>query len=223
VKRSPAATRNTVLVGIADGWGAKSATLRLWRRTAAGGWAADGPAWPASLGSGGLAWGVGQQPTGRSGPTKREGDGKTPAGVFGLYEVYGYAPAGRGGLAYTPVDEHWRCVDDPASQHYNDIVDERTVGKDWSSAEDMRRRDDLYRWVVVVDDNPQDQPGAGSCVFLHLWRKAGKVTAGCTAMAAPAMERLLDRLVPADHPAYVLLPIAEYDALAPHWDLPPRT
>jgi D-alanyl-D-alanine dipeptidase len=196
--------------------------LRLWRRTD-GAWTPDGPAWPAALGHGGIAWGTGEAPPGRTGPTKREGDGKAPAGIFDLTATYGYAAAGRGDLPYQAVDEHWRCVDDAGSKHYNDIVDERTVAKDWSSAEDMRRGDDLYRWVIVVDYNGSDAAGAGSCVFLHLWRKAGKATAGCTAMAAPAMERLLDRLVAADRPAYLLLPAAEYDALAAPWGLPPRT
>jgi L,D-peptidoglycan transpeptidase YkuD (ErfK/YbiS/YcfS/YnhG family) len=220
---SPLDGRRTLLVGVADGWTARTATLRLWRRDIGGAWTADGPAWPASLGHAGLAWGVGAAPPGRTGPTKREGDGKAPAGLFDLTAAYGYLATGRGGLPYQAVDEHWRCVDDEGSKHYNDIVDERAVGKDWSSAEDMRRGDDLYRWVVVVDYNGADTPGAGSCVFLHLWRKAGKVTAGCTAMAAPAMERLLDRLALADRPAYLLLPAAEYDALAAGWGLPPRS
>jgi hypothetical protein len=41
-------------------------------------------------------------------------------------------------------------------------------------------------------------------------------------MAAPDMERLLDRLDGRGAPTYVLLPAAEYDALAAAWGLPPR-
>jgi len=213
------------VTGIVSSWDATDATLRLWRREGAT-WRAVGAAWPAALGHTGAAWGRGLHgdgaPSGRSGPTKKEGDGRSPAGAFALTGLYGYAAAGRGALPYTPVDEGWRCVDDPASKHYDRIVDERTVAVDWASSEEMRRRDELYRWVVTVAHNPAHAPGAGSCVFLHVWRRAGGATAGCTAMARPAIERLLDALDPADRPAYVLLPAAEYDALALTWDLPPR-
>jgi L,D-peptidoglycan transpeptidase YkuD (ErfK/YbiS/YcfS/YnhG family) len=213
------------VTGVAATWDAKEVTLQLWRRDGAG-WVADGPSWPGALGYKGAAWGRGLHgagaPAAQGGPTKAEGDGRAPAGVFALTATYGYAPAGRGALPYTPVDEAWRCVDDPASKHYDQIVDQRTVTKDWSSSEEMRRGDDLYRWVVRVAHNADHTPGGGSCVFLHLWRRAGGVTAGCTAMARPAMERVLDALAPADQPVYVLLPAAEYAALAPAWGLPKR-
>jgi L,D-peptidoglycan transpeptidase YkuD (ErfK/YbiS/YcfS/YnhG family) len=211
------------VTAIAPSWDAKTATLRLWRRTGAT-WQPVGDAWPAALGYSGSAWGRGLHgdaaPAGRAGPIKKEGDGRTPAGIFRLTATYGYAKSGRGALPYTPVDEAWRCVDDKTSAQYDRIVDQRTVAIDWSSSEEMRRSDDLYRWVVRVAHNPTHAPGAGSCVFLHLWRKKGGVTAGCTAMARPAMERLLDALAPADEPVYVLLPAADYDALAPAWGLP---
>jgi D-alanyl-D-alanine dipeptidase len=85
------------------------------------------------------------------------------------------------------------CVDDPASIYYNRVFDPDTLpeaalaAKDWSSSESMRRDlahdDDLYKWGVVVRYNENAEPGAGSCIFLHVWRGPDNPTAGCTAMA----------------------------------------
>jgi D-alanyl-D-alanine dipeptidase len=216
-----------LVVAVAPDWRAKTATLTHWRRAAGGPWERVGAPWPAVIGVGGVAWGRGLHgdgaPAGRSGPAKREGDGKTPAGLFDLGGSYGVAVAAPVGtrVPYTPTSDHARCVDDPRSSHYNQIVDDPAVRIDWSSAEDLRRSDVQYDWVVDVRHNPGATPGAGSCIFLHVWRNAKGITVGCTAMAAGDLERLIARLDPAAHPRYVLLPAAEYAALADAWGLPP--
>lgn len=223
--RIPDETRELVVAVVAD-WDATDATLTHWRRTGAA-WSAVGAPWPAVIGGNGAAWGQGLHgdgaPAGRSGPVKREGDGRSPAGVFALGPTFGYAAAAPAGarVAYTAVTPSWRCVDDPASAHYNRVVDEATVAKDWASAEDLRRDDELYRWVVEVRHNAGATPGGGSCIFLHVWRGPGGGTAGCTAMPARALERLIAGLDPAARPAFVLLPAAEVAALGPAWGLPP--
>ena len=91
---------------------------------------------------------------------------------------------------------------------------------DWSSAEEMRRGDDLYTWVVEVAHNPTRTGGDGSCIFLHVWSGPASSTVGCTAMAEDRLAALLSSLSPTAAPAFVLLPRAEYDALAPAWKLP---
>ena len=221
--KSPIAAAPQLLVGIVDSWDATAATLRLWRRDGAT-WRAEGEPWPAVIGRTGAAWGAGLHgagaPAGRTGPLKREGDGKAPAGAFALRGSYGYAatpPAGTR-LGYTAVDDAWKCVDDPASPHYDQILDARGAQPDWTSAEDMRRSDELYRWVVDVGHNPARTPRAGSCIFLHLWRGPDAPTVGCTAMDEPHLAHLLATLEPSA--VYVLLPRAEYDALAASWSLP---
>ena len=82
----------------------------------------------------------------------------------------------------------------------------------------MRRSDDLYRWVVDVGHNPTRTPAAGSCIFIHLWGGPDAPTVGCTAMDEPHLTRLLAALAP--DAVYVLLPRAEYTALARAWALP---
>lgn len=213
-----------LVTAIVDDWDTTRATLRRFRRAGAS-WQPDGAPWPAVVGKSGAAWGVGLHgtgaPAGRAGPVKREGDGKSPAGVFALRKSYGYAKAPPAGsrFSYVPLDERWQCVDDPGSQHYDQILDRTTVAPDWKSAEEMRRKDELYAWVVDVAHNPARAPGAGSCIFLHVWRSADAGTAGCTAMDRRHLEQLLATLDPSA--VFVLLPRAEYAALAPAWALPP--
>ncbi|MDB4958084.1 MAG: hypothetical protein JWO36_5653 [Myxococcales bacterium] len=219
----PAATMQLV-TAIVDDWSSTHATLRMWERNGAS-WKPIGEPWPAVIGQAGAAWGDGLHGAmvpGRTGPFKQEGDGKSPAGVFDLRAVYGYAqkpPAGAT-FPYVPLDDRWECVDDPASVQYTHIVDHDRVQSDWHSSEKMKRGDELYTWVFDVAHNPRAHPGAGSCIFLHVWRGPESSTVGCTAMAEPQLARLIATLDPAARPLYVLLPRAEYLALATRWGLP---
>ena len=192
--------------------------MRLWR-CERGEWQAVGVPWPARIGTAGAAW-AGAPPAGRSGPVKHEGDRRSPAGRFALVHVYGYAAAPPAGttLPYTPVDASWQCVDDPRSKQYARVLDRRTVEVDWSSAEAMRRDDAEYTWVIDTEYNRAQVPGAGSCIFLHVWSAPDHGTVGCTAMAEPDLAHLIAALGPGA--SYVLLPRAEYDALAEPWGLP---
>lgn len=222
--RIPDQTRELVVAVVPD-WDATTATLTHWRRAGAG-WVADGTPWPAVIGHAGAAWGLGLHgdgaPEGRAGPVKQEGDGRSPAGIFAIGPTFGYAAAAPTGahVSYTPVTPTWRCVDDPASSHYTGIFDEAGVVKDWTSAEDLRRDDDLYRWVVEIRHNRAAVPEGGSCIFLHVWSGPRSTTIGCTAMAAPDLERLIAGLDPAARPLFVLLPAAELAALAGPWGVP---
>ena len=121
-------------------------------------------------------------------------------------------------LPYTQTTADWQCVDDPASSHYTQIVEGSHLAVDWTSAEPMRRRDELYTWVIDIAHNRAATPGGGSCIFFHVWRGPKSVTVGCTAMPEPALAKLIGGL---DATAvYVLLPRAEYDAFAASWGLP---
>ena len=218
----PPSTTQLVTAIVAD-WTATAAELQLWQRDGAA-WTPVGAPWPAVIGRTGAAWGAGLHgdaaPAGRAGPVKREGDGKSPAGVFLVRGTFGFAARAAGTMPYTQLVEGSRCVDDPRSRHYTRIVDAGAVANDWTSAEDMRGMGALYRWGVDLAHNPAPVPGGGSCIFLHVWSDAAGATAGCTAMPEDKLVALLGRLDPARAPAFVLLPRAEYDALAAPWGLP---
>jgi L,D-peptidoglycan transpeptidase YkuD (ErfK/YbiS/YcfS/YnhG family) len=212
-----------LVVGVADAWDSTRARLQRFERDGYG-WRAVGDPIDAVLGGSGLAWGRGVHgdgaPAGRAGPVKVEDDGRSPAGAFRVTRAYGYDAAGveGGSLPYTRLEESWRCVDDPASSHYNRVFDATGVDADWRSAEEMRDYGELYRWVVEVEHNGAREPGAGSCIFLHVWGGADSPTAGCTAMAQDDLETLLAWLRPGA--VYVLLPRDERDALGAAWGLP---
>jgi len=119
------------------------------------------------------------------------------------------------------------CIDVDGSPLYNRIVDAREVGADAvaGSTEPMRRDlhadgDRRYELGFVIEHNPRAEPGAGSCIFAHLWKTADSGTAGCTAMAEPAMRNLLAWLDAERHPVFVLLPESEYARLRANWSLP---
>lgn len=209
---SPAAPATTKLLitGVADDWSSTKITLRLWQRTGDHAWQPLGEPWPAVIGRNGLALAA----------DKREGDGKAPAGTFSLTTAYGYdaTPPDGTKLPYRASD-HLECVDDPASPHYNQIVDASTGTRDWSSSEQMRRSDALYTYVVEIAHNAARTPQNGSCIFFHVWGGPDTTTSGCTAMPEDKLAELL-RTVDASS-TYVLLPRAEYERLARAEDLPP--
>lgn len=213
-------TTKQLVTAVTDDWTSTHARLALWQRTGVG-WQRVGDEWPAAIGKTGAAWGVGLHPSGGEGPTKREGDQKSPAGVFALRASYGYAdePPHTWRMPYESAAD-LECIDDPASEHYTKIVDRKQVASDWQSAEQMQRDDELYEWVLDVAHNPDATPGAGSCIFLHVWSGPESTTVGCTAMDKPKLEALLAALDPAQQPLYVLLPRSEYSALASAWGLP---
>ncbi|MCP4445946.1 MAG: hypothetical protein GY811_11460 [Myxococcales bacterium] len=231
IKSGPIVITSTqLIVSLSDGWSGTDATLyRFTREAGEILWQAEGEPIASTLGRTGLGWGRGLHGAvaERGEPTKREGDGRSPAGVFPIGRAYGYAAAPGGtSLPYNKVGKSWRCVNDAASIHYNRILDAHGLEKDWQEAERMRRWDDLYELVIEVDHNhivPSEiAPTAndGSCIFLHVWRRPGAPTIGCTAMPLTAMRSLLTWLSPEAEPVLVALPAARYESLRAAWQLP---
>lgn len=219
----PAESRQVIL-SVSAGWEQTRAILQAYERVSAEApWVPVGAPIEGSLGRSGLAWGRGLHTEGLAGPQKREGDGKSPAGVFDLRLVTGYAKAAPAGtrLPYRQATATLRCVDDAKSAHYNRLADEARTRKDWTSAENMRLADDRYRLLVWVGHNDAPVvPGGGSCIFLHLRQGPDSTTSGCTAFESEPMERLLRWLDPKARPVLVQLPDTEYRARAGAWGLP---
>jgi L,D-peptidoglycan transpeptidase YkuD (ErfK/YbiS/YcfS/YnhG family) len=217
--------RQLVLVTTA-GWDATQGKLRRFERDGSG-WRQVGSAAAISVGRSGTAWGRGLHPLQSDGPQKREGDGKAPAGVFAIGTAFGYAPSADTRLAYQGMDYNDWCIDVPDSPLYNRIVD-RSVAKAPGldkSTEPMRldlhaKGDQRYRQGFVIEHNADAVPGAGSCIFAHLWGKPGQVTTGCTAMSAESMQALLQWLDRDRAPVFALLPRAQHEALRAAWNLP---
>ncbi len=214
------------LVVVAPAWNSKTALLRAFERTSpAGDWKMEGNALPVVLGKNGLGWGLGLVDAQRlAGPRKIEGDNKVPAGIFRLGPAFGYSPARSASwikLHYVSLTKTTEGVDDPRSHYYNQLVDRSKVARvDWRTSEQMRRADDLYKWGVFVAHNPKAAPGAGSCIFLHIWKNPSTPTIGCTAMAERDLVRLLRWLDPETEPVLVQMPRTDYQSFQSELRLP---
>jgi D-alanyl-D-alanine dipeptidase len=151
---------------------------------------------------------------------KREGDGKSPAGIFRITSLFGYGDF-ESKMPYQKADSTVFCVDDATSAHYNRVLSLREVARDWTSAETMRRKDHQYRLGAVVAYNTEPvTPGAGSCIFLHIWRSPGSGTAGCTAMTEVNLLSLVRTLDPANTPTLIQMPEAELQKMRLSYLLP---
>jgi L,D-peptidoglycan transpeptidase YkuD (ErfK/YbiS/YcfS/YnhG family) len=129
---------------------------------------------------------------------KREGDGKSPLGVWPMRRVL-YRPdrAQRPATALEvqPIvpDDGW--CNAPCDPAYN-----RPVKRPYpASCEAMWRQDELYDLVVVLGHNDDPPvPGLGSAIFLHLARPGYAATEGCVALSRADMLELLTLARPGD-------------------------
>lgn len=127
---------------------------------------------------------------------KREGDGATPAGRFRPVRLWwrkDRSPRPAALLPTRPIDPADGWCEDPADRRYN-----RPIRLEPGAIGDrLTRRDALYDLVIEIDHNTRPRiAGRGSAVFIHVARPGLAPTAGCVAMPAPALRRLLRRLGP---------------------------
>ena len=219
-------TCRALLIAQPESWNSTKATLRLYRRTSPSlPWAWDGQSHAVHLGRNGLAWGRGLQPQ-QPGPQKREGDGKSPAGLFHLGNIlYGYErETDLKGWRYRQVTDRDLWIEDPSSPLYNRhlILSPHEPFPPSEKYHLMRQADPAHALKLFILHNapPDTQPGAGSAIFFHLCRNPESVTTGCTSMEESGFRQLLGSFTPADQPIYVLLPNAEYLRFQDRWKLP---
>ena len=215
-----------LLVAIPEAWNSVKASLQLYRRaSASSAWSATNAPIPIHLGRRGLAWGRGLHPD-QPGVQKREGDGKSPAGLFLLGNIlYGYADRSPiPGWRYRQVTDRDLWIEEPTSSLYNRhlILSSHEPFPPDQHYHLMRQADPAHALKLFIRHNapPDAKPGAGSAIFFHLCRNADSVTTGCTSMEEPAFRTLLESFQPSDEPVYVLLPRAEYNRLKESWKLP---
>jgi D-alanyl-D-alanine dipeptidase len=223
---APLARARQVLLVTTRGWDDVPGVLRRFERKGTrGAWSQVGKDVDVAVGRNGLGWGAGLVETGsESGPQKKEGDGKAPAGVFALGTAFGFAPLAEASwlrVPYMPLTPSVECVDDTASRKYNLlVVRDEAGGADYNSSERMRSVEG-YRWGLVVRHNAAPPvAGRGSCIFLHVWAGPGHSTAGCTAMEETSLKELLRWLDPKKSPLLVQLTEGEYARLRAAWSLP---
>jgi L,D-peptidoglycan transpeptidase YkuD (ErfK/YbiS/YcfS/YnhG family) len=174
IARTEPALRRTTLTAI---------TVTRQSGRAAQGWLAAGPLRVAvALGRSGIR------------TDKREGDGATPRGRFRLLRAWWRSDRGPRPRTLLPLrrigpGDGW--CEDPADRRYNRPL---RLGAG-SPGDHLWRADHLYDLLVELDHNTRPRiAGRGSAIFVHVARPRLRPTAGCVALPAPALRRLLARI-----------------------------
>jgi len=157
-------------------------------------------------------------------PEKKEGDLRSPAGIFSIGKAFGYADEKNARWIKNPyikATDTLICVDDMSSAYYNKLVNNDPHKSDWKSFEEMHRKDDAYKWGLFINHNaPNTIAGKGSCIFMHIWENDTTCTVGCTAMKEDNLLRILHWIDASLRPMLVQMPKSEYARLAAQYHLP---
>lgn len=139
---------------------------------------------PARIGYGGLG-------------KTREGDGRTPTGVFGFNKAFGTQPDPGCAIPYTQVtEEHYWSCDQRDGYHYNELVSILDLpGLDTERSEHLCEIEPEYRYALSLDYNAAGEKGKGSAIFLHCQGEREE-TRGCVAIPEEQMLTLLRRVRP---------------------------
>ena len=165
------------------------ATMHTFERASpAAVWARRTEPEPVVVGARGIGWGPTFSGYARKDePAKREGDQRTPAGIYRLAATFSFTKESRAGhLQLVPGKQF--CVRDASSPQYGRIVEKGNVSE-MMSGEDMASFP-LYKRGIVIDYPPHRGEKGGSCIFLHVWGGEGVGTAGCVAMPEERVEHL---------------------------------
>ena len=213
-----------LLVITTQSWSDHQGTLVLYEKESDDApWTFVGEQIPVVLGKNGLALGIGLHPIIDTAFCKKEGDQKSPAGIFSLGSAFGFATDLEMKdlkIHYFLLNEFVEAIDDPFSAYYNCIVDRRTVIPDWNSSEKMNE-EPLYVVGITINHNfPNPKINAGSAIFIHVWKDKDCGTLGCTAMSKANLDALLSWLDEKKNPILVQLPLDQYLLLQDQWYLP---
>lgn len=113
---------------------------------------------------------------------KREGDGRTPIGIWPMRQVFYRPDRIAAPQTQLPVialkpDDGW--CDAPNDPSYNQLV--KLPYK--ASAEALWREDHVYDILVVLGHNDRPvRPFFGSAIFMHLTQPDRRKTEGCVAL-----------------------------------------
>ena len=143
----------------------------------------------------------------------REGDAKTPTGVFHFNRAFGIADDPGCSIPYVKVDEDAYWSGDPREgYHYNELVSIKDLpGLDLESGDSEHIIDYPYhyQYCLNISYNEEGTPGLGSAIFLHCLAPAKPFTGGCVSVPEDHMRYVMQKVN--DHTAVV---INTYEALS---------
>lgn len=174
-------------------------------------WQQTGERIDIKIGKNGMGWGLGLHSIPADATIiKKEGDGKSPIGIFELGFAFGYEPFDVK-YPYSVMKEYHHCVDDGNSIFYNQIINSNMqIIKDYTSFEHMKFPSDYYKYGIVVKHNPDNIPNNGSCIFMHI---KSIPTTGCDAMSEEQIKEIIAWLDKKSNPILVQAPKNEINGL----------
>jgi L,D-peptidoglycan transpeptidase YkuD (ErfK/YbiS/YcfS/YnhG family) len=135
---------------------------------------------------------------------KKEGDLKTPAGLYPIGEAFGIYPLALK-MDYKYITQNDKFIDDVHHQLYNTWVHGPSDAK---SYETMLIKPYTYGAVINYNMNPR-KAGLGSAIFIHLWDTPHSPTSGCIAFDKKHLLILLRWLDKAQYPSIFIIQNSE--------------
>ena len=121
----------------------------------------------------------------------REGDMKTPRGVYTFTMAFGILEDPGCAMPYTQVNDSHYWVGDSNSERYNQFVSTRDYDDfNHKDSEHIIDYDLAYKYCLNISYNSDGTPKKGSAIFLHCQTK-NKFTAGCVAIPFESMREVL--------------------------------
>ena len=121
----------------------------------------------------------------------REGDMKTPQGMFAFTKAFGINDDPGSVMYYTQVDDSHYWVGDSQSEYYNQFVSTKDF-EDFNkkASEHIIDYKQAYKYCLNINYNEDGVPNRGSAIFLHC-QTNNKFTAGCVAIPEKDMIKVL--------------------------------
>lgn len=117
----------------------------------------------------------------------REGDAKTPVGIFHFNKAFEISPDPQCAISYTQVDENIYWSGD-VNYKYNQMIDIREFPNlDKNDSEHIIDYTFHYKYVLNISYNENGTAGAGSAIFLHCFGPNKPWTGGCVAIPEEKM------------------------------------
>ena len=128
----------------------------------------------------------------------REGDAKTPVGVFHFNRAFGIADDPGCAIPYVKVDEDTYWSGDPREgYHYNELVSLKDLpGLDLESGDSEHIIEYVYhyQYCLNISYNEAGTPGLGSAIFLHCFGPVKPFTGGCVAIPEAQMRFVMQQV-----------------------------
>ena len=126
----------------------------------------------------------------------KEGDGKTPQGVYHFNRAFGIADDPGCKMPYVKVDDDYYWSGDyREGYHYNELVNLKDYPDlDVENAEHIIEYIYHYQYCLNISYNEEGTPYVGSGLFLHCFGPAKPFTAGCVAIPEAQMKYVMQHV-----------------------------